>query len=117
MNQKIQTNVSTFNILYEFHFQTQSYRKVCFELLTNFITFILGDDSDDDGHYDTVYATSNTTRNHRVAAKDFKIEVIENPYYGDVDEATATESSGKRTVQRKDAGFTTVTALNNLYYE
>ena len=84
--------------------------------INQFKTLIL-DEYNEDPSYDSVYPERNKKRDNRVAANRPNPDVIENPYYGGADDGIANENTTNTNMQRQDQGFTSVTVVDNLYYE
>jgi len=71
----------------------------------------------DDDNYDSLYAEGNNTRNNQIVANRPNPEVIENPYYGGAEDGNPNDNTTNTNVQRQSQGFTTVTVVDNLYYD
>ena len=78
----------------------------------------LDDEDSDDDNYDAVYYTNkNNIQNRKDHKRQTKKDVFENPYYGEAENMVQSPNIDEESPQRHEAGFSTVTAQENVYYE
>ena len=79
---------------------------------------ILDDENSDDDNYDAVYYTGKSNlQNRKSHNRQKKKNVFENPYYGEAENMVQTPKIDEESPQHHEAGFSTVTAQENVYYE
>jgi hypothetical protein len=66
---------------------------------------------------DSVDTKDTNPRLNRIGANNSPANIIENPYYGDDDDVMNAVNASNTNVQRQDQGFTSVTVVDNLYYQ